>query len=232
MATKYSWPFLLVYRYASLVFEINIVCYIMSPIIIATSHRWPLYVLYTLSVRGRRWVHRVATRKYLPSRFNPDGGRTLFLWNFKRTIGVRAEEFLTLRELPWQQWQAVINPRRERWRMVERGEEEEETRTDRRTDRLILPRSPQQLLILSFSVSTSSPSSLALPSPSLARRCESSSLFSYEDSRRERDAASRGIRRGFHHYTSIVFSLPSFRVYLFPRMTSTFFLLSSSFIRD
>lgn len=62
------------------------------------------------------------------------GGRTLFLWNFKRTIGVRAEEFLTLRELPWQQWQAVINPRRERWRMVERGEEEEETRTDRRTD--------------------------------------------------------------------------------------------------
>lgn len=103
------------------------------PIIIATSHCWPLYILYTLCARGRRWVHRVATRKYLPSRFVL-GGRTLFLWNFKRTIGVRAEEFLTLRELPWQQWQAVINPRRERRRMVKRGEEEEETRTDRRTD--------------------------------------------------------------------------------------------------
>lgn len=67
--------------------------------------------------------------------------QTLSPWNFKRTIGVRAEDFLTLRELPWQQWQAVINPRREWRRMVERGGEEEET--DRRTDWLTLPRSPR-----------------------------------------------------------------------------------------
>lgn len=104
--------------------------------------------------------------------------------------------------------------------MVERGEEKEET--DEQTDGPTVSPSLRELLILSFSV----PSSRVTSSPAvdarpvfLSHRAKmresasfSSSLFLCEDSRRERDAASRGIRRGFRHYTSSIrlsFSLTS-----------------------
>lgn len=93
----------------------------------------------------------------------------------------------------------------ERWNAEKRKKRRTVERTNGRMDG-ILPRSPRQLLILSFSVP---PSCLFLMLhfvllSSLARATSarlSLSLPLYEDSRREREAASRGIRRGFRHYT-------------------------------
>lgn len=151
-------------------------------------------------------------RKYLSSRFGPGWRRKPFRREtLNGTIGVRAEEFLTLRELPWQQWQAVINPRREWRRMVERGGEEEET--NEQTDGPTLPRSSRQFLILSFSLP---PSSLLSPVadarlpiflPCLpAGRCARAFLPFISLSRRfaaRKREAYRSIRRGFHR-TSIL----------------------------
>lgn len=138
---------------------------------------------------------------------------------FRETLNGRSgleprREFLTLRELLWQQWQVVINPRRER---LKNGgtwwEREEEEETDGPTDSPSLSLAASDPLIfclyLFFSLVT-----LHLPRcpDPFARRFERKE----KERGRERDAASRGTRRGFRHYIlppsflSISLSLVSF----------------------